>query len=127
MWYASSYRTNPFYYFAAFAWASSSSSFLLPFRGSGFTANGAFPAKELLADGNSGNSADYRIGDIRLQPVPVQNQEMLVCRGIDEIFHDHLEVLIDFPQIAPDIANFARKFLYFSGRLMLLQAQSLSF
>ena len=29
MWYASSYRTNPFYYFAAFTWASSSSSFLL--------------------------------------------------------------------------------------------------
>lgn len=44
------------------------------------------------------HAVNLRVSDVRLQLVAV---------------HDHPEVHIDFSQIAPDIANFARKFLYF--------------
>jgi hypothetical protein len=61
------------------------------------------------------HAVNLRVSDVRLQLVAVQNQEVPEKRRINEIFHDHPEVHIDFPQIAPDIANFAGKLLYFSG------------
>ena len=61
------------------------------------------------------HAVNLRVSDVRLQLVAVQNQEVPERRRINEIFHDHPEVHIDFSQVAPDIANFAGKLLYFSG------------